>query len=193
VSLQEDGKSEVELLGKILIALVLKPEQSLEIRGHAPGIRDLPSSPGAGARVLADQHGFVEDVSHPDLDIYVGLVEGSEIVEEAKVRPSDPRDDILKDIPRCQVITRPPEIDLVRLEQVDQIEAQGVLDAFEKAMPHKTGEISFAGNGTSRQALKKRKLASVRFSEVNEPKLAEASEVHGSGRLREELPTEKGQ
>jgi hypothetical protein len=63
VPFEKDGEPEIELLAEILIAFILDPKQSLQVRRYAPRIGDFPPPSGTGPRIFTDQHGLAKSES----------------------------------------------------------------------------------------------------------------------------------
>jgi hypothetical protein len=173
--LEKDREAKVKLLAEVLVVPILNAEEALEIGGNAPRVQD----PLPGSYVLADQHGLAEGMSDSNLDIDVGLVQRAEIVKKAEIRVLDPGKDILENAFGAQVITRPPESDAVRLEEVDQVETEGAFNIFQEAVPHEAGQIAFPWRAALSQALKKWKLAAVWLTQIDDAHAAERGDIEG--------------
>jgi hypothetical protein len=193
VPFEEDRKPEIELLAKVFVAPVLDPKQSLQVRGHTPRIGDLASPPGTGTYIFTDQHGFAKGESHADLNVNVGFVQSTEIIEETQVCAFDSRDDILEYIPGGQIVSGPAEGYFVGFEEVDEIESKGPLDVRQEAVSDETGELFFAEREILGQPLQEGKFPSIRLSQIDESEASEALDRDGLRRLIEKFLTDGGQ
>ncbi|HSF40413.1 MAG TPA: hypothetical protein VLT87_11520 [Thermoanaerobaculia bacterium] len=132
-------------------------------------------------------------MSDSDLDVDVRLVECSEVVEETEVRVPNPLDDVLEHALGAQIVPRPTEGYAIRLEKVDEVEAQRPFEILQEPVPHEAPEIARLPRIETRETLQERKFVPVGLPKVDDAKAAIAVELDGIGRALVELPEEVGE
>lgn len=144
------------------------------------------------ARILTDQHGLAQSVRHADLDVNVWFVESAEVVEDAEVSAADTPHHVFKDVSGPQIVSRPPQDDLVGFEQVNEVKTQRPFDIVDKPVTYKADELLSVRFRTAFvQALEKGEVGPIKLSELDDAQLAVIAGANGSWTAVEKTLTQR--